>query len=98
MPSLPASRTMMPRAVGGRSGRSKAATMAAWTRPPVVSTRLILGFGVLDLVSGDQGADQRAEESLASFARVMDELKEPKIEGELLLRDAAMRPQPGAQQ
>jgi hypothetical protein len=31
---------------------------------------------VLDLVSGDQGADQRAEESLASFARVMDELEE----------------------
>jgi hypothetical protein len=59
---------------------------------------LILGFGVLDLVSSDQGADQRAEESLASFARVMDELKEPKIEGEFLLRNAAMRPQPGAQQ
>ena len=38
--------------------------------------RLILGFGVLDLVSGDQGAGQRAEESLASFARVMDELEE----------------------
>ena len=38
--------------------------------------RLILGFGVLDLVSGDQGGDQRAEESLASFARVMDELEE----------------------
>jgi hypothetical protein len=31
---------------------------------------------VLDLVSGDQGADQRAEKSLASFARVMDELEE----------------------
>jgi hypothetical protein len=40
-------------------------------------SRLILGFGVLDLVSGDQGTDQRAEESLASFARVMDELEEP---------------------
>ena len=61
-------------------------------------TWLILGFGVLDLVSSDQGADQRAEESLASFARVMDELKEPKIDREFLLRNAAMRPQPGAQQ
>ena len=53
---------------------------------------------MLDPVSGDQGADQRAEESLASFTRVMDELKEPEIEGEFLLRNAAMRPQPGAQQ
>src|SRR3954451_11378454 len=60
--------------------------------------RLILGFGVLDPVSGDQGADQRAEESLASFTRVMDELKEPEIEGEFLLRNAAMRPKPGAKQ
>src|SRR4051812_666871 len=59
---------------------------------------LILGFGVLDPVSGDQGADQRAEESLASFTRVMDELKEPEIDREFLLRNAAMRPQPGAKQ
>ena len=59
-------------------------------------SRLILGFGVLDLVSGDQGTDQRAEESLASFARVVDELKEPEIDREFLLGDAAMRPQPRA--
>ena len=58
--------------------------------------RLILGFGVLDLASGDQGADQRAEKSLASFARVMDELEEPEVDREFLLRNAAMRPQPGA--
>src|SRR4051812_47275700 len=60
--------------------------------------RLILGFGVLDPVSGDQGADQGAEESFSPFARVMDELKEPKIDRELLPRDAAMRPQPRAKQ
>src|SRR3954452_7530870 len=36
--------------------------------------------------------------SFSPFARVMDELKEPKIDREFLLRDAAMRPQPGAQQ
>src|SRR4051794_40001689 len=59
---------------------------------------LILGFGVLDPVSGDQGANQRAEESFSPSARVMDELKEPKIEREFLLRNAAMRPQPGPQQ
>ncbi len=60
--------------------------------------RLILGFGVLDLASGDQGADQRAEKSLASFARVMNELEEPEVDREFLLRNAAMRPQPGAKQ
>jgi hypothetical protein len=59
---------------------------------------LILGFGVLDLVSGDQCADQRAEEGFSSSTRIMDELKEPKIKGEFLLRNAAMRPQPGAKQ
>ena len=63
-----------------------------------ISRRLILGFGVLDLVSGDQGADQRAEKSLASFARVMDELEEPEVDREFVLRNAAMRPQPGAKQ
>jgi hypothetical protein len=68
---------------------------------PVIAAllaRLILDFGVLDVVSGDQGADQRAEEGLASFTRVVDELKEPEIDWKFLLRNAAMRPQPGAQQ
>jgi len=37
-------------------------------------------------VSGDQGADQRAEKSLASFACVMDELEEPEVDREFLLR------------
>jgi len=40
-----------------------------------LSAWLILGFGVLDPVSGDQGANQRAEESFSPSARVMDELK-----------------------
>src|SRR4051812_43098084 len=83
-------------------------TEAAWATDrgePIVRAmldqlrrRLILGFGVLDPVSGDQGANQRAEESFSPSARVMDELKEPKIEREFLLRNAAMRPQPGPQQ
>jgi hypothetical protein len=46
---------------------------------------LILGFRVLDLRSGDQGTDQRAEKSFASFACVMHELEEPKIDREFLL-------------
>src|SRR5689334_17536193 len=62
------------------------------------SRRLILGCRVLGLVSGDQGADQGAEESFSPFTRVMDELKEPKIDREFLLGDATMRSQPGAQQ
>lgn len=38
--------------------------------------RLILGFGVLDLVSGDKCANQGAQERLASLAGVVDELEE----------------------
>jgi hypothetical protein len=58
----------------------------------VLQFRLILGFGVLDLVSGDQCADQGAKKSFSPPACIMDELKEPEIDGELLLRDTAMRP------
>ena len=60
--------------------------------------RLILGFGVLDLVSGDQCVNQGAQECLAPLAGVMNELEEPEVDGEFLLRNAAMRAQPGAQQ
>jgi SAM-dependent methyltransferase len=59
---------------------------------------LILGFGVLDLVSGDQCVNQGAQECLAPLAGVMNELEEPEVDGEFLLRNAAMRAQPGAQQ
>jgi hypothetical protein len=37
---------------------------------------LILGFRVLDLMSGDQGTDQRAEQRFAAPAGVVDELEE----------------------
>lgn len=89
----PASRPSVSRSVMTREWR-----MVSHTPASRKVRRLILGFGVLDLVSGNQGADQRTEESLASFARVMDELEEPEIDREFLLRNAAMRPQPGAKQ
>lgn len=59
---------------------------------------LILGFGVLDLISGDKCANQRVQERLASLAGVMNELEEPEVDGELLLRNATVRAQPGSQQ
>ena len=46
----------------------------------------------------DQGGNEGTEERLAPPAGVMDELEEAEIGGELLLRDAAMGTQPGAQQ
>ena len=45
-----------------------------------------------------QTADKGAEERLAPATGVVDELKEAEIGGQLLLRDATVRPQPGAQQ
>src|SRR4051812_7032246 len=63
-----------------------------------IISRLILGFGVLDLVSGDQCANQGAQKRFASLAGVMNELEEPEVDGEFLLRNATVRAQPGAQQ
>src|SRR3954454_13341152 len=46
----------------------------------------------------DQTRDEGAEQSLAPAASVVDELEEAEIERQLLLRDAPVRAQPGAQQ
>ena len=46
----------------------------------------------------DQGGDEGAEQGLATTARVVDELEEAEIERQLVLGDAAVRAQPGAQQ
>lgn len=43
---------------------------------PMVVKRLILGFGVLEWVSSDQGA----EEHLTPFSSIVDELKEAEID------------------
>ena len=48
--------------------------------------------------SRNQGGDEGAEQGFAAAAGVVDELEEAEIGGQLFLRDAAMRPQPRAQQ
>ena len=49
-------------------------------------------------VSCYQGGNKGAEQGFAALAGIVDELKEAQIDGQLLLRDAAVRAQPGAQQ
>ena len=41
---------------------------------------------------------ERAEQGLATSARVVHELEEAEVKRQLVLRDAAVRAQPGAQQ
>src|SRR4051812_1970091 len=48
--------------------------------------------------SCDQGGNERAKQGFAATACVVHELEEAEIERQLLLRDAPVRPQPGAQQ
>src|SRR3954462_9523695 len=71
--------------------------------PPMFRTcpfliRLLLGFGVVTGTSGDEARDEGAEESFAPAARVVYELEEAEVVRQLLLRDPAVRAQPGAQQ
>ena len=54
--------------------------------------RLLSGFGVVSIGLRDQGGDEGAEECFAAAAGVVYELEEAEIGGQLLLRDAAMRP------
>ena len=49
-------------------------------------------------MSRDQGGDEGSEEGFSASAGVVDELEEAEIDRQLLLRDAAVRAQPGAQQ
>src|ERR671912_2735583 len=64
----------------------------------VKSSRLLSASGVVSIGSGDQGGDEGAEQGLSASAGVVDELEEAEIGWQLLLGDAAVRPQPGAQQ
>ena len=48
--------------------------------------------------SRDQGGDKGSEQGFAVAPGVVHELKEAEIERQLVLREAPMRPQPGAQQ
>ena len=47
---------------------------------------------------GQQGGQQGSEQGFAPASGVVHEFEEGKIVGQLLLRDAPVRPQPGAQQ
>ena len=47
---------------------------------------------------GQQGGQEGSEQGFAPASGVVHELEESKIVGQLLLRDAPVRPQPGAQQ
>ena len=60
--------------------------------------RLLPGFGVVIGGSCDQGSNKSAEQSLSASPGVVDELEESEINGQLLLRETAVRTEPGAQQ
>jgi len=59
---------------------------------------LLLGSGVVMGPSRDQTGDQGTEQGFAAPASVVHELEEAEVERQLVLRDAAVRAQPGAQQ
>src|SRR3954470_20365269 len=61
------------------------------------SFTLLLGSGVLASLS-HQGCDEGAKEGFAAAPGVVHELEEAEVERQLLLRDAPVRPEPGAQQ
>jgi hypothetical protein len=56
------------------------------------------GFGVVPGPSRNQAGNQCAEKGFAASACVVHELEEAEVERQLLLRDASVRAQPGAQQ
>src|SRR4051812_7126142 len=58
---------------------------------------LLLGSGVLASLS-HQGCDEGAKEGFAAAPGVVHELEEAEVERQLLLRDAPVRTEPGAQQ
>jgi len=57
-----------------------------------------LGSGVVVSSSRNQAGDEDAEQGFAASARVMHELEEAEIKWQLVLREAPVRSQPGAQQ
>src|SRR3954453_4832640 len=74
--------------------------MPGGVTPPALSIqwRLLSGFGVVRISRGDQAGDEGAEERLPAAPGIVDELEEAEIGGQLLLRDAPVGPEPGAQQ
>jgi len=60
--------------------------------------RLLLGSGVVTCPSRNQAGDERSEQGFAASACVVHELEEAEIKRQLVLRNAPVRAQPGAQQ
>jgi len=59
---------------------------------------LLLGSGVVVSSSRNQAGDKRAEQGFATSPSIVHELEEAEVEWQLVLRDASVRAQPGAQQ
>src|SRR3954466_13413396 len=57
-----------------------------------------MGFQGGEVGSCDQGGDEGSEQGCAASACFVHELEEAKVERQLVLRDATVRAQPGAQQ
>jgi len=58
----------------------------------------LLGSGVVVSSSRNKAGDEGAQQGFAASARIMHELEEAEVERQLVLRDAPVRAQPGAQQ
>src|SRR4051812_43474220 len=67
-------------------------------RQESISSPALVGFRGGGAVSRNQACDKGAEQGSPTPARVVYELEESKIERQLVLRDAPMRAEPGAQQ
>jgi len=98
--ALNAADIVIPR--GRLRGHQSRASRATLTKPNGALAgkvgRLLLGSGVVTGPSRYQACDKGAEQGFAASARVVHKLEEAKIERQLVLRDAAVRAQPGAQQ
>ena len=81
-------------AANGREGLE----MLIREQPDMVFLEALLGFQGGGCWSRDEGCDESPEEGCASLPRVVHELEEAEIVRQLVLRDAAMRAKPGAQQ
>src|SRR3954451_19267371 len=64
----------------------------------ILSRLALVGFRGGGAVSRNQACDKGAEQGSPTPARVVHELEEPEIERQLVLRDAPVRAEPGAQQ
>jgi hypothetical protein len=56
----------------------------------------LVGFRGVGFGSCDQGGDEGSEQGFAPAPGVVHELEEAEVERQLVLRDAAVWPQPGA--